>query len=45
MTDGNVQATGDPSSDAGYPSGMPDDEMSQEEQARLLVERSFDHQV
>jgi hypothetical protein len=45
MTDGNVQATGDPSLDVGYPSGIPDDAVSQEEQARGLVEPSFEHRL
>ncbi len=45
MTDSSVQATGEPLPEVGYPSGMPDDEMSQEVQARLLVEPNFEHRV
>jgi hypothetical protein len=42
MTNDNVQGMGTRSPD--YP-GEPPDEMSQEEQARLLVEPTFDHRV
>ena len=45
MAEDNLQATGDPSPEASRQGGDPDDEMSQEEQARLLVEPSFEHRL